>query len=159
MSAPQPPAPARPFEVADRVRVKATGETGSVAGVTANAATTTYDVLLDREPPLTLAFTADELERYTGPPVPLAPPGADPVHRALLRLNAALMRAVPEPLPELTQAFNALRDTIVAATPEEMDIDDGVGNGWRRCAPGCDLHVVRPGKVQCSGVRCGEAVQ
>jgi len=29
-------------------------------------------------------------------------------------------------------------------------IDDGHGNRWQRCGSGCDLHVVRPGKVQCN---------
>lgn len=34
--------------------------------------------------------------------------------------------------------------------PRRM-LDDGFGNSWQKCArPDCDLHVVRPGKVQCS---------
>lgn len=31
-------------------------------------------------------------------------------------------------------------------------VDDGFGNTWLMChAADCDLHVVRPGKVQCNG--------
>lgn len=29
-------------------------------------------------------------------------------------------------------------------------VDDGFGNVWVTCGLLCDLHVVRPGKVQCS---------
>ena len=33
-----------------------------------------------------------------------------------------------------------------------LEVDDGFGNIWERCMrPDCDLDVVRPGKVQCSG--------
>jgi hypothetical protein len=28
-------------------------------------------------------------------------------------------------------------------------IEDGFGSRWPLCGPYCDLHVVRPGKVQC----------
>lgn len=35
--------------------------------------------------------------------------------------------------------------------PYAESVADGFGNEWRRCAhPKCDLHVVRPGKAQCS---------
>ena len=34
----------------------------------------------------------------------------------------------------------------------ETDVEDGFGGAWVRCGLlSCDLHVVRPGKVQCSG--------
>lgn len=37
------------------------------------------------------------------------------------------------------------------ADPIDTDrISDGFGTEWERCGPGCDLHVVRPGKVQCN---------
>lgn len=29
-------------------------------------------------------------------------------------------------------------------------VKDGFGSEWLRCGPGCDLHVVRPGKAQCN---------
>lgn len=29
-------------------------------------------------------------------------------------------------------------------------VGDGFGSQWAKCGPGCDLEVVRPGKVQCS---------
>ena len=32
--------------------------------------------------------------------------------------------------------------------PQEF-IEDDFGNSWPLCSPGCDLAVVRPGKVQC----------
>lgn len=36
-------------------------------------------------------------------------------------------------------------------------IEDGFGNTWARCQlPDCDLHVVRPGKVQCSNCNVQE---
>ena len=28
-------------------------------------------------------------------------------------------------------------------------VEDGFGSTWAKCGPGCDLHVVRPGKAQC----------
>jgi len=28
-------------------------------------------------------------------------------------------------------------------------IEDGFGNAWQKCGPGCHLEFVRPGKVQC----------
>ncbi len=34
-------------------------------------------------------------------------------------------------------------------------LDDGFGNLWERCGDACDLEIVRPGKVQCSGQACG----
>lgn len=35
---------------------------------------------------------------------------------------------------------------------EERLVDDGFGNAWVMCPhPKCDLQIVRPGKVQCSG--------
>lgn len=30
-------------------------------------------------------------------------------------------------------------------------VSDGFGNEWALCSRECDLEVVRPGKVQCSG--------
>lgn len=30
------------------------------------------------------------------------------------------------------------------------EIEDGFGSSWATCGPGCDLQVVRPGKVQCN---------
>lgn len=30
-------------------------------------------------------------------------------------------------------------------------LDDGFGNLWVTCGPMCQLEIVRPGKVQCSG--------
>lgn len=47
--------------------------------------------------------------------------------------------------------------------PEEMEgdertVDDGFGNVWVCCSrEDCDLHVVRPGKVQCSKRPCEQA--
>lgn len=37
-------------------------------------------------------------------------------------------------------------------------VEDGMGSTWHRCGPGCDLDVVRPGKVQCneSAYHCSE---
>jgi hypothetical protein len=31
------------------------------------------------------------------------------------------------------------------------DVNDGFGSSWVKCGKGCDLQVVRPGKVQCNG--------
>lgn len=36
------------------------------------------------------------------------------------------------------------------ATPDAEEIEDGFGGHWTTCGPGCDLQVVRPGKVQCN---------
>lgn len=33
-------------------------------------------------------------------------------------------------------------------------ISDGFGNSWRKCAAGCHLEIVRPGKVQCDPTHC-----
>ena len=33
-------------------------------------------------------------------------------------------------------------------------VSDGYGNQWARCSAACDLKVVRPGKVQCTGIAC-----
>ena len=30
-------------------------------------------------------------------------------------------------------------------------VEDDCGNYWEKCSENCDLAVVRPGKVQCSG--------
>lgn len=36
-------------------------------------------------------------------------------------------------------------------------IDDGFGNCWTKCRrPGCQLEIVRPGKVQCDPCDSGE---
>jgi len=35
------------------------------------------------------------------------------------------------------------------ASREGATIDDGHGSRWPKCGPGCSLHIVRPGKVQC----------
>jgi hypothetical protein len=44
-------------------------------------------------------------------------------------------------------------------TPPQM-IEDGFGNSWQKCARlDCDLHVVRPGKVQCSCNDAGSTCQ
>lgn len=37
---------------------------------------------------------------------------------------------------------NELRDLTI--------IEDGFGGSWVTHGPGCDMHVVRPGKVQCN---------
>jgi len=37
-----------------------------------------------------------------------------------------------------------------APLPMPPVVDDGHGNVWFPCRPGCDLQVVRPGKAQCS---------
>lgn len=29
------------------------------------------------------------------------------------------------------------------------EVSDGHGNAWPLCSADCDLHVVRPGRVQC----------
>ena len=28
-------------------------------------------------------------------------------------------------------------------------VDDGFGNVWECCTPGCNMEIVRPGKIQC----------
>lgn len=35
-------------------------------------------------------------------------------------------------------------------------LDDGFGNAWAKCGPECDMQIVRPGKVQCSGNHCND---
>lgn len=42
---------------------------------------------------------------------------------------------------------------------EQKTISDGLGSEWDLCGTGCDLHVVRPGRVQCSqtGPACPES--
>lgn len=42
-------------------------------------------------------------------------------------------------------------DDLVAALDqsESRIVEDGFGSQWLKCGPGCTLHVVRPGKVQC----------
>lgn len=142
------------FEVADRVRVIATGETGSVAAVygpeTERAGT--VDVLPDGAS-LTAEYAIEELEAHDGPPVERV---VDPVRQALVKVGDEIRKAMPE-AAGVAAAFDDLQAAITTAAPELMEIDDGFGNGWTRCGPGCDLEVVRPGKVQCSGARCGEA--
>jgi hypothetical protein len=46
---------------------------------------------------------------------------------------------------------NAPGDTMSPAVTHST-VEDGFGSAWERCGPGCDLHIVRPGKAQCS---CG----
>ncbi|AIY16150.1 hypothetical protein GUY44_12010 [Pimelobacter simplex] len=38
----------------------------------------------------------------------------------------------------------------VATGSTTAEIEDGFGGCWPTCGPGCDLQVVRPGKVQCN---------
>lgn len=39
---------------------------------------------------------------------------------------------------------------------KEAVVEDGFGNCWPKCPlPDCDLHVVRPGKVQCTNCDVG----
>jgi len=41
-------------------------------------------------------------------------------------------------------------------TPDRDEVDDGFGNLWVKCRyEWCDLHVVRPGRVQCNGKSFG----
>lgn len=40
--------------------------------------------------------------------------------------------------------------------PDLPLVEDGHGNLWYPCRPGCDLHVVRPGRAACS---CGDEEQ
>lgn len=35
-------------------------------------------------------------------------------------------------------------------------LDDGYGNLWALCGNNCDMEIVRPGKVQCSGQACAD---
>lgn len=42
---------------------------------------------------------------------------------------------------------------VIMETKPEYDpeiVEDGFGGSWVKCGPGCDMHVVRPGKVQCN---------
>lgn len=53
----------------------------------------------------------------------------------------------------ILDAFLLSKPGFVAAdkSTSEPTVSDGFGNEWMRCPdPRCDLHVVRPGKVQCS---------
>lgn len=34
-----------------------------------------------------------------------------------------------------------------------MSVEDGFGNEWENCHERCSQEVVRPGKVQCNGLR------
>lgn len=155
------------FEVADRVRVVAAGWTGSVVGVELNddlPPVATVHVLLDGQG-ISGAFHVDELERYEGPAVEPEPPavpaqpirpGLPGVGDALLSLAGILGAQLPDN-PVVHAKLAELKVAVESAMPAST-IEDGHGNGWKLCGPGCDLEVVRPGKVQCSGRVCGEAV-
>lgn len=42
---------------------------------------------------------------------------------------------------------------VVASKQRPTSVEDGFGSEWMTCnAEDCDLQVVRPGKVQCSGM-------
>ena len=45
----------------------------------------------------------------------------------------------------------------MASDDTPITISDGMGGQWPKCSsPLCDLHVVRPGKVQCGGEQFGD---
>ena len=152
------------FEVADRVRVIATGETGSVAEASVHGSAVPFvDVLLDGQA-LTDRFTPEGLERHDGPPAKPGRPGRPLVPglerfdtglmvEAMRDLGAALLAALPQ-AEGLAAAVGNFEAAVAEAVPEPTAIDDGHGNGWKLCGPGCDLAVVEPGKAQCSGARC-----
>lgn len=148
----------RPFEVADRVRVIQTHETGSVIMIDGALVVT----LLDGRP-ISDGFLPEELEHYDGPPVTPEPPaqpirpGLPGVGDALLSLAGILGAQLPDN-PVVQAKLAELKAAVESAMPAST-IEDGHGNGWKLCGPGCDLEVVRPGKVQCSGRVCGEAVR
>ena len=54
-------------------------------------------------------------------------------------------------------AIVALGEVKSAITvPPAQEVTDGWGGTWRKCShSSCDLQVVRPGKVQCSGYCAG----
>lgn len=48
--------------------------------------------------------------------------------------------------------YRESRRSVLTGQDQSSDtLDDGHGNRWDKCGPGCTLHVVRPGKVQCEG--------
>lgn len=138
------------FQVADRVRVIATGETGSVAWVDV----TTVGLLLDGKS-LSEGYQYNEIELYDGPPA-TPPPQPQPVREglpgvgdALLGLATVLGAQLPDN-PIIQGKLAELRAAVESAMPAETIYDDQ-GNGWKRCGPGCDLAVVEPGKTVCTG--------
>lgn len=77
-----------------------------------------------------------------------------PVHGAIQALREVREenRALKERLSVLEEWADA-RPTIPPThfeSAQDVTVEDGFGGSWLRCKPGCDLHVVRPGKVQCS---------
>jgi hypothetical protein len=47
--------------------------------------------------------------------------------------------------------FPASEQTLLDDIEKKNIVDDGFGNAWAKCGHSeCDLHVVRPGKVQCN---------
>lgn len=156
----------RHFEVGDRVREIQTGQTGTVAWDGAIE----VGVLPDGHS-LTQEYLIEELEHYDGPSfippsdegddefevVPALPvrPGLPGVGDALLSLAGILGAQLPDN-PVVHAKLAELKTAVESAMPAST-IEDGHGNGWKLCGPGCDLEVVRPGKVQCSGRVCGEA--
>lgn len=137
------------FQVADRVRVVATSQTGSVAEVGELVA-----VLLDGSP-FVDGYAPEELELdasplpETPPVVQLAREGLPGVGDALLGLAGAIGELMPDN-PVVQAKYAELKAAVESAMPAG-EVRDEQGNGWARCGPGCDLAVVRPGKVQCSG--------
>lgn len=144
------------FQVADRVRVIATGQTGSVVGFGdgVDFEEGAVVVLLDGDP-LTSAYFAAELERYDGPPPVVVPParpirdGLPGVGDALLNVAAVLGAQLPANL-EVQAKLGELKAAVEAAMPAE-EVTDEQGNGWKKCGPLCDLAVVEPGRTECSG--------
>ena len=53
--------------------------------------------------------------------------------------------ADPKPITMHTGSHNPESSDSTTA-----EIEDGFGGYWTTCGPGCDLQVVRPGKVQCN---------
>lgn len=148
------------YQVGDRVRIIETGVLGHIIGPGENG----YDwsIVPDGPQPWADDYNENEIERSSEPVTPAPPaqpirPGLPGVGDALLSLAGILGAQLPDN-PVVHAKLAELRSAVESAMPAST-IEDGHGNGWKLCGPGCDLEVVRPGKVQCSGRVCGEAVR
>lgn len=84
---------------------------------------------------------------YEGPRADCPVHGAVQALRQVQEENRALKGRMRE-LEEWIERRPSVQPVLIPQDDPKL-VEDGFGGAWTPCKPDCDLHVVRPGKVQC----------